>query len=97
MAKNENRSDGAPWWKILLEVTAVLVLVVYTAFAGLQWESMHDALRVDQRAWVSVVVPNSFLLEGSSIPSVNSDSQYRKDSGERCRRRHSCYGAEERG
>jgi len=67
MAKNENRSDGTPWWKILFEVTAVLVLVVYTTFAGLQWESMHDALLVDQRAWVSVVVPNSFPLDGSSI------------------------------
>jgi hypothetical protein len=67
MAKDENRSDGTPWWKILLEVTAVVVLVVYTTFAGLQWESMHDALLVDQRAWVSVVVPNSFPLEGSSI------------------------------
>jgi hypothetical protein len=69
MAKDENRSDGTPSWKILLEVTAVVVLVVYTTFAGLQWESMHDALLVDQRAWVSVVVPNSFPLEGSSIPA----------------------------
>jgi len=69
MAKDENRSQGTPWWKILLEVTAVVVLVVYTTFAGLQWEAMHDALLVDQRAWVSVVVPNSFPLEGSSIPA----------------------------
>ena len=69
MAKNDNRSDRTSWWKILLEVAAVVVLVVYTTFAGLQWESMHDALLVDQRAWVSVVVPNSFPLEGSSIPA----------------------------
>jgi hypothetical protein len=67
MAKDDNRSDRTPWSKILLEVAAVLVLVVYTTFAGLQWESMHDALLIDQRAWVSVVVPNSFPLEGSSI------------------------------
>jgi len=69
MAKHENRSEGTPWWKILLEVSALLVLVVYTTFAGLQWEAMHDALLVDQRAWVSVVVPSSFPLEGSSIPA----------------------------
>ena len=69
MAKNDNRSDRTSWWKILLEVAAVVVLVVYTTFAGLQWEAMHDALLVDQRAWVSVVVPPSFPLEGSSIPA----------------------------
>jgi hypothetical protein len=69
MAKNDSRSDSTPWWKILLEVAAVLVLVVYTPFAGLQWESMHDALLIDQRAWVSVVVPNGFPLGGSSIPA----------------------------
>ena len=68
-AKDDNRSDRTPWSKILLEVAAVLVLVVYTTFAGLQWESMHDALLVDQRAWVSVVVPTSFSLEGTSIPA----------------------------
>ena len=69
MAKDDNRSDRAPWWKIFLEVVAVLLLIVYTTFAGLQWEAMHDALLVDQRAWVSVVVPPSFPLEGSSIPA----------------------------
>src|ERR1700732_3843452 len=67
MAKDKN--DRMPRWKILLEIAAVVVLIVYTTFAGLQWEEMHDALLVDQRAWVSVVVPNSFPLEGSSIPA----------------------------
>ena len=69
MAKNENRSDGTPWWKIFLEVAAVVLLIVYTTFAGLQWEAAHDALLVDQRAWVNVVVPTNFPLDGSSIPA----------------------------
>jgi len=69
MAKDNDRTDRTPWWKIFLEVAAVLVLVVYTTFAGLQWESMHDALLVDQRAWVSVAFPSGFPLEGSSIPA----------------------------
>ena len=69
MAKDDNRSDRTPGWKIFLEVAAVLILLVYTTFAGLQWEAMHDALLVDQRAWVSVVVPTSFPLQGSSIPA----------------------------
>ena len=69
MAKDDNGRERTPRWKVFLEVVAVLVLVVYTTFAGLQWEAMHDALLVDQRAWVSVVVPNSFPLEGSSIPA----------------------------
>ena len=38
-------------------------------FAGLQWEAMHDALTTDQRAWVSVVAPSNFPLDGSSIPA----------------------------
>ena len=50
-----------------LEVAAFVVLAIYTTFAGLQWHEMHHALLVDQRAWVSVVVPSNFPLEGSSI------------------------------
>jgi len=67
MANDDDRHDRTPLWKIFLEVAAVLVLVVYTTFAGLQWEAMHDALSVDQRAWISVIVPTNFPLEGSFI------------------------------
>jgi hypothetical protein len=69
MAKDDNRYERTPRWKIFLEVAAFLTLVAYTTFAGLQWEAVHDALLVDQRAWVSVVVPTSFPLDGSSIPA----------------------------
>jgi hypothetical protein len=69
MAKDNNRYEHTPRWKIFLEVAAVVVLVVYTTFAGLQWEAAHDALLVDQRAWVNVVVPTNFPLDGSSIPA----------------------------
>jgi hypothetical protein len=68
MAKDENRHERTPRWKILLEVAALLTLLVYTTFAGLQWETMHDALIVDQRAWLSVVIPLNFPLEGTFIP-----------------------------
>ena len=68
MAKDENRRERTPRWKILLEVAALLTLLVYTTFAGLQWEAMHDALLVDQRAWLSVVIPLNFSLEDKFIP-----------------------------
>jgi len=67
MAKDDIRYERAPRWQIFLEVAALLTLIVYTTLAGLQWEAMHDALLVDQRAWVSVVVPANFPLEGSTI------------------------------
>src|SRR5713101_4342964 len=69
MAKDDIGYERTPRWKIFLEVAALLTLVIYTTFAGLQWKAMHDALLVDQRAWVSVVVPPNFPLEGSSIPA----------------------------
>jgi hypothetical protein len=69
MAKDDDRYERTPRWKMFLEVAALLTLLVYTTFAGLQWEAMHDALLVDQRAWVSVVAPTNFPLEGSSIPA----------------------------
>jgi len=69
MARDENRHDRTPRWKIRLEVAAFLVLVIYTTFTGLQWCEMHRALLVDQRAWVGVVVPPNFPLESSSIPA----------------------------
>ena|SRR3984893_16099852 len=67
MAKDSDRRERTPPWKIVVEFGALLVLVAYTTFAGLQWEAMHDALTIDQRAWVSVVVPSNFPLDGSSI------------------------------
>jgi hypothetical protein len=69
MAKDPDRHERTPRWKIALEVSAVLVVVAYTIFAGLQWEAMHDAWIIEQRAWVSVVVPSNFPLDGSSIPA----------------------------
>jgi hypothetical protein len=66
MAK-EDKCEHMPLWKIFLEVMAVVVLVVYTTFAGFQWEAMHDAMLVDQRAWVSVVAPTDIPSQDSSV------------------------------
>jgi len=45
---------------------SVLVLLVYFTQACF----MRKAMRVDQRAWVSIPFPNSFQLTGASIPVV---------------------------
>jgi hypothetical protein len=83
MAKDDKRYERTPPWKIYLEVSAFVVLIVYTTFAGLQYREMHRSLVVDQRAWVSVVVPSAFPLDGSSIPAsiqiVNSGKTPAKD------------------
>jgi hypothetical protein len=66
--------DDTPRWKaclelaaVIIEVIAVVFLVIYTTFAGLQWHEMHHALLVDQRAWVSFVPPSNFPFENSSV------------------------------
>jgi hypothetical protein len=45
---------------------SVLILLVYFTQAYF----MRKAMRVDQRAWVSVIVPTVFPLNGTSIPVV---------------------------
>jgi hypothetical protein len=71
MGKDDNKFgyERTSRWMIFFEVAAFLVLIVYTTFAGLQWEAMHDALLVDQRAWLSVVIPTNFPLAGAFIPA----------------------------
>jgi hypothetical protein len=68
MTKDNNRDDRARWWKKWFD-RAPFLLAITAAFAGLQWYEMRQALLVDQRAWVSVVIPLNFPLEGSSIPA----------------------------
>lgn len=52
-----------------LALGTFLALLFSTGIAGLQWYEMRHALQVDQRAWVSVVGPPSFPLEGAAIPA----------------------------
>jgi hypothetical protein len=56
-------------WNKLLALGTFLALLLSTGFAGLQWYEMRRALMVDQRAWVSVVGPPNFPLEGAAIPA----------------------------
>jgi hypothetical protein len=58
-----------PWWKGWIDRATVLVAIAAAAIAGLQWFEMRRTLLVDQRAWVSVVLPPSFPLEGAAIPA----------------------------
>jgi hypothetical protein len=66
MAKNDHHTSR---WTTRRDVAAFFVLVVTAAFTGLQWYEMRQALLVDQRAWVSVVGPPNFPLEGAFIPA----------------------------
>ena len=58
---NQGIYEYAPRWKIVLEVLAFSVLVVYTIFAGLQWRSMRSQLQVMQdtlnleRPWIGPI------------------------------------------
>jgi hypothetical protein len=63
------RYDGTPRWKQILEVVAVVAGTFYAILAYWQWHTMHRSLLVDQRAWISVVIPSEFQLEGASIPA----------------------------
>jgi hypothetical protein len=64
------RYPGTPWWKTGLEVIAVGAACWYGWVAWNQWGAQINALKVDQRAWVSVPVPSVFPLNGASIPAV---------------------------
>ena len=62
----QKRSSGASvatWASLSI---SVLALVAYFVQASI----MREAMRVDQRAWVSVVTPTAFPLNGTSIPVV---------------------------
>ena len=61
--------NSTPRWKKRLEIVTLFVAIAAVLFAALQWYEMRQALFIDQRAWVSVVVPNTFPLEGASIPA----------------------------
>jgi hypothetical protein len=61
--------DITPRWKKRLEIVTLFVAIAAVLFAALQWYEMRQALFTDQRAWVSVVVPNTFPLEGAFIPA----------------------------
>jgi hypothetical protein len=59
--------DNTQVWKKRLERATLFVAVAAVIFAALQWYEMRHALLVDQRAWVNVVVPTNFPLEGAFI------------------------------
>lgn len=61
--------DNTPVWKKHLERATLFVAVAAVLFAALQWYEMRQTLRTDQRAWVSVVGPPNFPLEGAFIPA----------------------------
>jgi hypothetical protein len=58
-----------PLWKKVLEIVAVVAGTFYAVLAYSQWHTMHRSLLVDQRAWISVVIPPDFPLDGASIPA----------------------------
>jgi len=71
--RNEDRR--AEFRKLLLELGALVAVIVYAGIAFWQGCLMKQSVQVtqenfikEQRAWISVVVPNFFPLDGPTIP-----------------------------
>src|ERR1700692_4794226 len=56
----------------IFDTAAAAVFISVLALVAYFWQGciMRRAMRVDQRAWVSIPFPNSFPLNGTSIPVV---------------------------
>jgi hypothetical protein len=70
-AKESNQSQypKTPLWKIILEVSGVAILAIYTLGTYLQWNTMGHTLRAEQRAWVTIKTADASpqLAEGRPI------------------------------
>lgn len=71
MAKTENNPKNLLEDKIF-DTAAAALFISILALVAYFWQGciMRKAMRVDQRAWISIPFPNSFPLNGTSIPVV---------------------------
>jgi hypothetical protein len=58
------------WWKTRTEFAAYFFAIAYAIITFFQWKDARLTFQLDQRPWVGVVFPDTFALDGSSIPVV---------------------------
>ena len=71
---SDKEKDSTKWWGSpeVWTATGTIMLAIFGipsfVFLYLQLKESHEAMIEDQRAWVSVALPASFPLTGTSIP-----------------------------
>jgi hypothetical protein len=61
-----NKRPHSTWGEIVMAIFVGATVIIYIVLVSISVTTM----RVDQRAWISIPFPNSFPLNGTSIPIV---------------------------
>jgi hypothetical protein len=70
MSQEIVRREPTPTWWRIVEGLGVVAAIVYAAITWIMWRDSHTNFTSGERAWISVLVPTSYPLNGTSIPVV---------------------------